>query len=625
MSEARNKRESASWDARLFLRLWEFVRPHQHLLWIGLGLLLLTSGARLLSTYLVKIAIDDHLIPGVQQGLMGLLMAFAGVNLVELLARRSQMLTIDRAGHNALRDLRCKLFRHLQKQSARFYDKHRTGTLVGRITTDVEALYELFSSGVVTILGDVFFLTATIAILLSLDWRLTLVTMTVVPVLLLATTIIRRYVRSAYETMRSRTGQMNGFLHENVGGMSLIQIFRREHKARGEFTEINTGVRDAQLSTVVWESTLSATTEMLGSFTTALILWYGGGLVVESMGGPRPADLGSWSGGLTLGILYSFVDYMQKFFTPLSDLSQKYTVLQNAMTAGSRIFGLFDTDESIKEAEHPVEAPPARGLIEFRDVHFAYDPSEPVLRGLSFRLEAGERVAVVGATGAGKTTLMKLLTRLYDVDAAADGTRAGGVFLDGVDVRDWRLNALRQRVGVVQQEPFLFEGTVLDNIRLGQSHVDPKLARAAATRLGLDECLERLPRGYDEPILERGKNLSAGEKQLVAFARILASEPEVLVLDEATANVDSHTEALLQSAEKEVLRGRTSLIIAHRLSTVIDADRILVMQKGEIVEQGNHESLMQQRGLYWRLCKLQLGSAGAGDAEQAEAGASLNT
>ncbi len=587
---------SSAFDRRILRRLWDYIAPHRRLVYLGLALLIVTSASRLATTLFVKIAIDDHITPSDMDGFGVLMGIFVAITIAEFFLRRWQMYTVDKAGQNALLDLRRALFRHMQRLSMRFYDRNKTGTLVGRVTTDVEAVDELFSSGVVTILGDFVFLAATLAILFATNWQLTLIGLVIVPALLWVTSRVRNRVRSAYEILRRELSRMNGFLHEHTNGMPLVQLFRREAIARGEFGAVNVGVRDSQLDAVLWESTLSAAVEMLGSFTTALILWYGGGIVAESMGAPEVP------GGLTLGALFLFVDYMQKFFRPLSDLSQKYTVLQNAMTASRKIFDLMDEGDVVPEPERPAPLGPTRGEIEFRDVTFAYDEGEPALRGVSFALAPGERVAIVGDTGAGKTTVFKLLTRLYH-DEDADGA----ILVDGVDIRDYPLAELRRRVGIVPQDVFLFEGTILENIRLGHPEVDEERAARTADRLHLSELARRFPDGYRERVQERGKNLSAGEKQLVSFARVLATDPEILVLDEATSNVDSKTEHLLQEAVAEMTKGRTSLVIAHRLSTVRDVDRILVLQKGRLVEAGTHDELIEKGGVYRGLYRLQYG------------------
>lgn len=583
---ADDSRQSARFDLALLRRLGQWIRPQMRWIWMGLGLLLLTAACRLSLPWLVKIAIDDHVTPRSMEGFGGLLAIFVGVALIEILGKGGQTWVVDQAGQNALLELRMAVFRHLQRLSTAFYDKTPIGRLVGRVTTDVEALQEMFSAGVVTILGDLIFLVATLWILFAMSWKLTLVTLLVVPVLLVLTTFIRVRVRKVYARMTAARSALNGFLHEHVVGMPVLQAFTQEGEAREGFGEINGALRDEQLRGVYWESSLSALTEMLGSMTVALILWYGGGLV------------GVERNGLTLGALFAFVDYMQKFFVPLTELSLQYTVLQNAMTAAERIFLLLDTDERIPEPERPVELPETRGSVEFRDVTFGYDPAEPILRKVSFAVRPGERVAIVGATGAGKTTILKLLTRLYDV-------QQGAVLLDGVDVREYALQNLRTRVGIVPQDVFLFSGTVLENVRLGHPEISDADAMAAADALHLDEVVRRFPQGYQEPVRERGANLSSGERQLVAFARVLAVAPRVLALDEATSNVDSHTEHLLQEAVHVLMEGRTALIIAHRLSTIRDVDRILVFHKGELVEDGPHDELLEQRGVYWRLYQLQ--------------------
>lgn len=584
-------------DRRVASRLWSFMRPHRRLIGTGLTLLLITSACRLLAPYLVKVAIDDHITPRKLEGFSDLMVIFVSVLLAELFLRRWQMYTVDKAGQNALLDLRLALFGHMQKLSMRFFDRNKTGVLVGRVTTDIEALQELFSSGVVTILGDAVFLVATLGILFWQNWELTLVSLVIVPFLLITTTMVRRRVRSAYETMRSQISKMNGFLHENVTGMSLVQIFRREDLARSEFEPINDSVQSSQLKAMTLESILSAVVELLGSLTTALILWYGGGIVIETLGGrSATSEFGS---GLTLGALFLFVDYMQKFFRPLSDLSQKYTVLQNALTAGDRVFSLMDEDDLVPEPTGAAQLPPTRGEIEFKDVTFRYDEGEPALKEISWALKQGESLAIVGDTGAGKTTVLKLLTRLYHLEK-------GGILLDGLDIREYPSRELRRRVGVVPQDVFLFNGTILENIRLGHPEISKERARATADRLHLDQLFNRFPLGYDQIVTERGKNLSSGEKQLISFARVLATEPEILVLDEATSNVDPHSEALLQEAVGALMEGRTSVIIAHRLSTVQNVDRILVLRRGRLEEHGTHEELMEREdGIYRRLYDLQ--------------------
>jgi ATP-binding cassette, subfamily B, multidrug efflux pump len=578
-------------EPALLARLWAYVRPHRVLVMASLGLLLLTQGAGLLYFFLLRHAIDEHLAVARIEGIQWVLAGLVAVSATEYVARRKQVWLLDLAGQEALLDLRKDLFRHLQSLSSSFYDRTPIGKLVGRVTSDIEALQEMFSSGVVTILGDFVLIVALVVFLLVLDAELAAVSFLVVPCLLGITLWIRAKVRRAYQVMTSRRSRMNAFLHEHVSGMALVQSFGRERLATTQYGAINGELRDAQLDAVRWESLLSALTDMLGAFTTALITWYGARLIVGDIAaGATP--------GLTFGTLFLFVVWMQRFFQPLTDLSLKYTVMQSAMTAAERIFRLMDVDEKIRE--RPDAAAPAvpRGAVEFDRVEFAYTGGDRVLHGLSFRIAPGEKVAIVGATGSGKSTVLKLLTRLYDA-------QEGAIRLDGVDVRDYPVAELRRRVGVVLQDVFLFEGTILDNLRLGHPEITPEQAIAAADRLHLDRIVGRFPRGYLEPVAERGKNLSSGERQLVSFARALAVAPPVLVLDEATSNVDTRTEALLQGALAELIKGRTALIIAHRLSTIRGCDRILVLDGGRLVEEGRHEELLARGGRYKALHDLQ--------------------
>ena len=587
-------RPGAMLDGRLLRRLWPFVRPHAYLLWIGLACLLLLSACRLAMPWFIKVAIDDYLSVGDLQGYYPLLLAFLVVGFANGVLRRAQHIAMETGGQNALLDLRLAIFRHLQQLPASFFDRTSTGRLVGRVTTDVEALQEMFASGVVTIVGDLIFLIATLVILFTLHVKLALVAIIVVPLLLILTLFIRMQVRSAYVAMRAKLSEMNGFLHERISGMSVVQMFNREAATLDQYGDIASDVRDAQLKTVWWETSLSTAVELLASFTTALILWYGGGLVAEDW---RTDGI---EGGLTLGVLFAFIDYMQKFFNPLNELSLKYTVMQNAMTASRRIFDLLDVKERLPELPSVTHPGEVVGEITFENVSFGYNPDVLVLKDLSFSVAPGEKVALVGATGAGKTTVLKLLTRLYD-------PTAGRILLDGIDIRDYALRDLRKRIGLVPQDVFLFEGDILENIRLGHPEVSDARAIEAASRLRLDEIVSRFPGGWHEPVRERGRNLSAGEKQLISFARVLAASPPVLVLDEATSNVDSHTEFLLQEAVHDIMQGRTSIAIAHRLSTIRDVDRILLFHKGVLCEQGSHAELLAAHGKYAALVSLQYG------------------
>lgn len=576
-------------------RVFSFVRRHQHWLWLSLLLLLVHAATRLAQPWLVKVAIDEHLTTeGAGDSFTTLVLAFAGVAVLEWFCRHYQLRALERAGQGALLDLRKAVFAHLQRLPLGYFDRTPVGRLVGRATTDVESLQELFSSGVVTIAGDFVFLVAAVVIMLSLSVPLTLASLLVVPVFVGVTLWVRRRVRTAYDALRTRISQMNAELHEQVQGMAIVQMFGQESRSAARFEDINAGTLDAQLGTVRWESLLSAVTEMLGSFTTALILWVGGAYAVEALGVPPDEAAAA---GLTLGTLYAFVDYMQRMFVPLSDLSLKYTVLQNATIASERIFTLLDEEAEVPDAASPRSAD-GPGRVEFDDVTFGYRPDQPVLAHFTLDIPAGATVAVVGPTGAGKTTLLSVLTRLYEI-------QSGAIRLDGVDVREMARADLRRQVGVVAQDVFLFRGTILDNLKLGCPDVTDEDALAAAAELGLDDVVRRFPAGYREAVAERGRNLSSGEKQLIAFARMLLLQPKVLVLDEATSNVDAHTEHLLQQAVRRLLRGRTSLVVAHRLATIRDADQIVVLERGRIIERGTHAELIARGGHYFDLDQKQ--------------------
>ena len=494
---------------------------------------------------------------------------------------------MELTGQNVILHLRDRVFRHLLRLDSAFFDRHPVGRLMTRVTTDIEALADLFSSGVVSLLGDSVKLLAIVAILWWLDWRLACVTFAITPILFLLSVLFRGRIRQAYRDVRRRIARINAYLQESISGMLLVQLFRREDEDRREFNGINADHRDSDLRSVIYESTFSALIEMVGTIATALIVWYGGGRIL--------------SRALTFGTLVAFLEYTSRFFGPIRDLSGFYAVLQAAMASLERIFGLLDERPAIESPAGSTALPVRlRGLIEYDDVHFSYRTGEEVLHGVRLRVEPGEKVAIVGATGSGKTTLVKLLVRLYDPGA-------GAIRVDGLDVRGLPLPWLRRQIGVVQQDHFLFAGSVATNIAFG----DPALPRErlveVARQVNADRFVSRLPEGYDDPVRERGGNLSVGQKQLLSFARALAYDPAVLVLDEATSSVDTETEILIQDALKRLLQGRTSIVIAHRLSTIIGADRILVMHHGRIVEEGTHQTLLERRGIYHRLFQLQFG------------------
>jgi ATP-binding cassette subfamily B protein len=586
------------YDARLVRRLVGYVLPETALMTASVACMLVVMVAQLTQPWLLKILIDDHLVARRAEGLGRLALLFLLAFVVEQTARFGQLYTMERTGQNVIRTLRGQVFAHLQAMDVAFFDTTPVGRLMTRVTTDVESLADLFASGAVSLLGDVVKLLAIIGILWWLDLKLALVTFTVMPVLFGLSALFRGRIRTSYREVRRRIARLNAFLQEAVTGMLLVQLFRRQAVDRRAFEAINDDHREAELKAVVYESAFTAVVEMVGTLATAAIIGYGGWRIA--------------AGALSFGTLVAFLEYTNRFFGPLRDLSGFYAVLQSAMASLERLFGLLDTTPAIRTpiaaltapvpASAPAETPAPAGtrppFLEFDRVQFAYRPGEAILRDVSFRVDRGQRIALVGATGAGKTTIIKLLLRLYD-------PTGGAVRLEGRDLRDLPLQETRRRLGVVMQDHFLIAGTVAENIAFGDPHL-PRAALEAAARVArADDFVRSLPGGYDTPVRERGGNLSVGQKQLLSLARAIASDPELLVLDEATSNIDTETEERIQAALAEALRGRTSILIAHRLSTILASDRILVFHHGRLVEEGNHAALLQRGGIYARLCELQ--------------------
>jgi ATP-binding cassette subfamily B protein len=499
-------------------------------------------------------------------------------------------------GQRIMFDLRMQLHSHLQRLDLRFYDRNPVGRLMTRVTTDVDVLNELFTSGVVSVFGDLFTLVGIMGVLIWLDWRLALVAFSVLPLIALITQWFRSNVRESYRTVRTWIARINAYLQERITGMTTVHLFRREARDFAAFDEIDRKHRDANVRSIVFYAVFYPAIELVSALAAALILWVGGGSVIE--------------GTLTLGSLVAFLMYAQRFFRPISDMSEKFNILQGAMASSERIFALLDTSVQI-QSPAGVGLPPSPGFgagaIAFEHVTFAYVEGEPVLRDVSFRVEPSQRVAIVGATGAGKTTIVSLLLRFYDV-------QGGRITIDGVDIRDMDLTRLRALFGLVLQDVHLFSGTVASNIRLGHDAIGDEAVWRAVKAVHADVFIDRLPRGLATPVAERGATLSVGQKQLLSFARALAFDPRVLILDEATSSVDTETELLIRDALKVVMRGRTTIAIAHRLSTIQGMDRILVLHKGQLRESGTHQELLATRGIYHRLYQLQFQSPESADA-----------
>ncbi len=578
-----------AYDARLMRRLWAFTRPHLRLVLATGALFPAVALLELTQPYLIKIAIDDHILRRDWSGLGGVAALFLLVLLALYGLRAAQAYLTQLTGQRVIHDLRAALFAHLQRQDARFYDRSPVGRLMTRVLNDGEAIQELFTSGIVALLGDVVVLTGVVVIMLGMNWKLALVTFALVPVLVLAAAYFRVRARESYRVVRTRLARMNAFLQESLQGMSVIQLFAREARERETFAQLSGALRAGQFRSTFYDASLYATVEALGSAAVALLLWYGGGQVV--------------TGALTFGGLVAFLEYTGRFFLPIRDLGAKYTVMQAATVSAERIFALLDTHPSIVSPAPAAARPHASSVpaVEFKDVWFAYEDEQWVLRDCSFTLAPGERVALVGPTGEGKTTIARLMIRAHDV------TR-GRVLVDGVDVREWDLQTLRRHVGLVPQEVFLFAGTVEDNLRLaGDGAAERPVIERALEAANAERFVAALPNGLGEELRERGVNLSQGQRQLLAIARAIIYNPRVLALDEATSSIDPESEALVRVGLARLLEGRTSLVIAHRLSTIQRADRILVLHRGEIREAGAHAELLAQGGLYSRLYELQFG------------------
>ncbi len=574
------------YDATLLRRLLSYLRPYR---WLAAGavlLLLVQSGLALIGPRLTEQALDVA-IPHMDLGLLSLLAGlYLAALLLELIVEYGGSVLTAFVGQKVMYDLRMEIFAQLQRLSVTYFDRNPVGRLMTRVTSDVETLNELFSSGVVTIFGDVFTLVAIMAMMLVLDVKLALVTFAVIPLVWLTAAIFRRSVRDAFREIRYRLARLNAFLQERLSGMRVVQLFGRETDSARRFGELNREHLGAHLRSITIYAIFFPVVEVLTAVAMALLLWYGGLRVLDET--------------LTVGVLAAFIQYTRRFFQPLQDLSEKFNLLQSAMASSERVFTLLDEPVAVREPAIPMALPrPVRGEVRFEGVWFRYSPDGPwVLKDISFTASPGRTVALVGHTGAGKTTIVNLLLRFYDPER-------GRITVDGVDIRDLPTSDLRSAIGFVQQDLFLFTGDILHNLTLG-APISRDDARLAAGRVGADRFIERLPSGYEHRLGERGRNLSVGERQLLSFARALALDPRILVLDEATSSVDAEAEAQIQRAIAELMAGRTSLVVAHRLSTILHADEILVMHHGEIRERGDHRELLAAGGLYERLYQLQL-------------------
>jgi ATP-binding cassette, subfamily B, multidrug efflux pump len=595
-----------AYDGRLMRRLLTYLRPYKWHVVVALAAIILKSGLDVLGPYLTKVAIDkylakspnshswigDRLSSAPLTGIAQIGGLYVGILIFTFTLEFIQTYLMQWTGQKVMFDLRRQIFRHLQFMHVGFFDKNPVGRLVTRVTTDVDALNEMFTAGVVSIFEDVFVLAGIIAIMMKMNWKLALITFAVLPLIIYATMIFRDKVRDSYRRIRTAIARINSYLQEAVSGMLVLQLFNREKRAFNKFSDINASHMEAFKDAIMAYSVYYPVVEILSALAIASIIWWGGNDVIR--------------GVASIGVLVAFMQYAQRFFRPIQDLSEKYNILQSAMAAGERIFKLLDTKIEVTSPA-VTKQPQGPGRIEFDHVWFAYNvagqaagATQPdwVLRDVSFVLEPGETIAVVGHTGAGKTTLISLLMRFYDV-------QRGAIRIDGVDIKEMNLDDLRNRFGVVLQDPFLFSGTVGGNIRLGTARIQDTDVEQAAEDVNLADFIRTLPGGFKEEVRERGSTLSTGQKQLISFARALAHNPKILILDEATSSVDTETEFRVRDALNRMVEGRTALIIAHRLSTIQRADKIIVMHKGQVREMGSHQQLLAARGIYFKLYQLQ--------------------
>ncbi|MBI4428076.1 MAG: ABC transporter ATP-binding protein [Ignavibacteriales bacterium] len=580
-----------AYDARLMRRLLKYLRPYRWHVAFGIVMSIVISGMEALRPYFTKIAVDKDIASGDKVGLLMTALLFLAVLVVRGLIQYANAYLTQWIGQRTIFDLRMEVFRHLQNLSLKFYDKNPIGRLITRVTNDVEVLNEMFSSGIVMVFSDVFTIAAILYFMFTMNLGLALVSLSVLPLLFYGTFLFRRKAREAYREVRLQIARINSFMQEHITGMLVDQIFNRERKSFEKFSAINGAHRDANIKSIFYYAVFYPGIDLIGALSIGLIIWYAGANALE--------------GTVTIGTVMAFVQFNEMFWRPIRDLSEKYNILQTAMASSERIFQLLDDTSILSAPQTPAPFAHVNGEVEFRNVWFAYNvPSdgvqspEWVLKDISFSIKPGEKVALVGHTGAGKTSITSLLTRFYDV-------QKGEILIDGMNIQHVKPQDLRRHIGVVLQDVFLFSGDVKGNISLGDSSISLDRVKAATRVVGAHRFIEQLSGDYDAEVKERGATLSVGQKQLLSFARALAYNPRILILDEATSSVDTESEQLIQAAIKKLLHGRTAIVIAHRLSTIQNSDKIIVMHKGEVREMGTHQELLSQNGIYRRLYELQ--------------------
>ncbi len=571
-------------DSSLLSRLLEFLKPYRTPVIIVLALTIAAAAIGPLRPFILKHAVDDYMARGDQEGLFWQIFLLFGLLLLQGVMQYGLAMLMQWIGQNTILDVRVRLFERLQRFSLRFYDTTPVGRLVTRVTNDVEVLNEVFSSGLVMMVSSIFIIFWIVVMMFVTNWQLALATIVVVPVMMVGTNIFRKAVRVQFQEVRKQIARINSFLNEYITGMNIIQLFSQEKRQRATFDEINQAHTDAQVRSVFYYAVFFPFVEMMGTLSLAIVIWYAAGKVLE--------------GTMTIGMIIAFSQYGEMFFRPMRELSDKFNTLQSAMASSERIFQLLDEDSFVKDNPNALPMAPFQHSVEFRDVNFSYDGERPILRNVSFTVEKGQTVAIVGATGAGKSSLMNLLCRFYEF-------QEGDILIDGRSIRDTQQETLRARIGIVLQDVFLFARTICENVKLGNEAITNEDVQRACEAVGANDFIEKLPLGYDAPVMERGATFSVGQKQLVSFARALAANPDILILDEATSSVDTATEQQIEKAIQTMLSGRTSIVIAHRLSTIQRADKIIVLHNGKVYEQGTHTDLLTQGGLYAKLYRLQ--------------------
>ena len=571
-------------DKVIFKRLLSYFKPYKWYIVLAVSLTVLISALAAVRPRLTPIAVDDMIVNKNLPGLQIIVLILFGTLVLQGIIQYAMAYLTSWIGQKIIFDLRKKIYKHTINLNLKFYDKNPIGRLVTRVTNDVEVLYEVFSSGLVTAFGDILTIVWILYFMFSLDFELTLYTLAVLPLLVYATSLFRKAVRNSYRKIRVLIANINTYIQEHITGISVVQIFGKEKRTVDEFEKINREHTEENKKSIMYYALFFPVVEFLGSAAVGIIIWYGGGQVLQN--------------AVSVGVIIAFVQYTEMFFRPIRDLAEKYNILQTAMASSERIFNLLDTSNPIKDIDKPVRLEKVKGSIQFKNVWFAYNDEDYVLKNVNFEFKEGEKVAFVGHTGAGKTTIINLINRFYDVNK-------GEIKIDGVNIKDIDQKELRKNTGVVLQDVFLFSGDIRYNIDLGNKDITEEQINDAIDNVGLRKFINELPGGLNHKVNERGTTFSVGQRQLISFARALAYNPRILVLDEATSSVDTETEILVQNAIKKLIEGRTSIIIAHRLSTIQSCDKIIVMHKGEVKEMGNHQELLNKKGLYFKLYQLQ--------------------